>query len=95
MCVTVTQKGACGNPIMKNSLLIFIICQGVAAILDEAMKAQKIVFESNKKNLSPKEKLQYENKIRLFNIFGKFLRYGCIVYLVLSIILEVIHTFIK
>lgn len=91
-----TQKGECENPVMKNSLWIFvIICQVSATILDEAAKAQKNVFESNKNNLSPKEKLRYENKIRLFNIFGKFLGYGSVVYLVLSIILEVIHTFIK
>lgn len=90
-CVTVKQKGECGNLIMKNTLLIFIICQGVTAILDEAMKAQKIVFESNKEKLSPKEKLRYDNKIRLFNTFGKFLRYGTIIYLVLSIILEVMN----
>lgn len=87
-----TQKGVYGNSIMKNTLLIFIICQGVTAILDEAMKAQKNVFESNKEKPSPKEKLRYENKIRFFNIFGKFLRYGSMVYLVLSIILEVINT---
>lgn len=80
---------------MKNSLLFFVICQGSATILDEAAKAQKNVFESNKNKLPPKEKLRYENKIRFFNIFGKFLRYGCIVYLVLSIILEIMGTFIK
>lgn len=90
-----TQKGECGNSVMKNSLLLFMVCQVSATILDEAEKTQKNIFESNKNNLSPKEKIQYENKIRLFNIFGKFLRYGSAVYLVLSIILEIIGTLIK
>lgn len=80
---------------MKNSFLLFVICQVSAIILDEAAKAQKNIFESNKNNLSPKEKIRYENKVRLFNIFGKFLRYGSAVYLVLSIILEIIGTLIK
>lgn len=77
---------------MQRLVLVFIICQGSATILDETAKVQKNFFESNKNKLSPKEKLRYENKIRFFNIFGKFLRYGSIVYLVLSIILEVMRT---
>lgn len=77
---------------MKSAVLVFVICQVSAIILDETKKAQISNLENKSKSMSPKEKIKCEQKIRISKIFGIFLKYGSMVYLILSIILEVLNT---
>lgn len=77
---------------MKSAVLVFIICQVSAIILDETKKAQISNLENKSKSMSPKEKIKCEQKICISKFFGNFLKYGSMVYLILSIILKVLNT---
>lgn len=77
---------------MNSSLLIFIICQGVATILDEAKKTRSNILETNSNKMSPKEKLRCEQKIRFFSFFKIVLIVGGTVNVLLSMALEILNT---
>lgn len=75
---------------MRSAILLFMACQLSGLVLGEAKKALTGKLENNGKNMSPKEKAKYEQKIRISKFFGNFLTFGSAVYLILSFVLEVI-----
>lgn len=77
---------------MNYAVIVFLLCQFSSAVLEQTKSAQKDIIETNGKKMSPKEKLKYERKTIFFGFFGKFLKYGSMVYLLLSVILEVLKT---
>lgn len=80
---------------MNNTLLVLIICQGSAVILNTACINQKTYLEKNDKYLSPKEKSRYKSKIRFFVFFEKLLKYGSVIYFVLFFILNFLQLFLN
>ena len=77
---------------MNYAVIVVFLCQFSSAILEQAQTALNDNAERNSRKMSPKEKLKYERKTIFFGFFGKFLKYGSMVYLLLSVLLEVMRT---
>lgn len=73
---------------MDTTLLVLLICQGSAVVLNAVCTQKKNYLEVNDKYLSPKDKTRYSNKIRIFVFFEKLLKTGSILYFLLSLILN-------
>lgn len=78
---------------MNFAIIVVLLCQFSATVLEQTMTALNDNAERNSKKMSPKEKLRYERKSVFFGFFSKFLKYGSAVYLILAVILQVIVTF--
>ncbi len=73
---------------MDKTILVLIICQGSAAVLNAVCIQRKNYLETNDKYLSPKTKSRYKGNIRFYDFFEKLLKIGSILYFVLSMILN-------
>ncbi len=77
---------------MNCAVTVFLLSQISAIILEYTRDTQKNIIDTNGKKMSPKEKLKYERKTIFFDFFYKLLKYGSAVFLLLSILLEVLIT---
>ncbi len=80
---------------MYQILFVFIVCQFSAQVLKDMCSQQKNILKEKSAYLSPKEKMKCEQKIRISNFFEKFLKYGSMVYAVLSVILKFVQLIIE
>lgn len=71
---------------MNFTVIVVLLCQFSAAILEQTLNALNDNVEQNSKRMSPKEKLRYERKKIFFGFFSKFLKYGSMAYLILAVI---------
>ena len=65
-------------------MALFLFCQLSANVLQQM--SNQFTYNLNNKSPSPTEKNKIERKIYIADFFGKFLRYGSLVYLVLVIL---------
>lgn len=80
---------------MDNPIMVMLICQGSAMVLNEVCKKRESFLENNGKYLSPKDKERYNQKIRILGFFEKLLKIGGILYFILVMILNFGRLIIK
>lgn len=74
---------------MNCTVIVFLLCQCSAAILEQAKNTQKDFIETDGKKMSPKEKNRKERTIDCFSFFAKLLKYGSAGYFLLSLVLQI------